>query len=221
MDKIVKPDTQTLWIKEAHSMNFDAVLDLGWCGRFTAACLKCGPPLVIIAKCFSFSWVLSLSLLPSLSFFCSFTPQRNRAADPGPLCAPPTCSRGHRWLKRWQVDSTLKLSIDPWEPNQTANPPSLSARSAQRHRGKGSSEAERAASTSAPSAYVAARCWEEPGAALEGCMAPLMWFQADVVDSSIGRPRSMIKSSHRVVIYGPPQTQTLSEHLCSWMFPSH
>lgn len=43
-----------------------------------------------------------------------------------PLCGLLTCSWGHGWLKQWQVDSTLKLSIDPRELNQTANPPSLS-----------------------------------------------------------------------------------------------
>lgn len=52
----------------------------------------------------------------------------SRAADPVPLCGLLTCSQGHGWLKQWQVDSTLKLSIDPRELNQTSNPPSLSVR---------------------------------------------------------------------------------------------
>lgn len=69
----------------------------------------------------------SLSLDCSPSHIGTHT-YRGRAADPVPLCAPPTCSRGHGWLKQWQVDSTLKLSIDHQELNQTANPQSLSAR---------------------------------------------------------------------------------------------
>lgn len=58
------------------------------------------------------------------------------AAEPTPLCFLPTCRLGRRWLKQWQVDSTLKPSIDPWELNQTANPPSLSARLSVAPRGR-------------------------------------------------------------------------------------
>lgn len=136
--------------------------DLGSCAQPVAVGLKSGSALVLITSDPS----VAFSYFP-LSFSHSLTPQRNRAADPSPLRAPPTCSQGHRWLKRWQVDSTLKLSIDPWELNQTASPPSLSARAAQWHRGKGSSEGERAVSTSASSVCTAARRWVEGGAALE------------------------------------------------------
>lgn len=132
--------------------------DPGWCAQLTAVGLKSGSTLVLIS-----SGLFSISL----SFLHSLTPQKNRAADPGPLRAHPTCIRGHRWLKQWQVDSTLKLSIDPWEPNQTASPPSLSARAAQRRRGKGSSEGERAGSTSASSVCAAVCSGEEGGASLE------------------------------------------------------
>lgn len=84
---------------------------------------------------FRFCYPLSISACPSFfSFFfllpldCSHTNTRTGLLIPSPLCGLPTCSRGHGWLKQWQVDSTLKLSIDPRELNQTANPPSLSGR---------------------------------------------------------------------------------------------
>lgn len=87
------------------------------------------------SKCF-FILTLFLPLL-RLSLDCSHTPTRariNRAANP--LCGLPTCSRGRRWLKQWQVDSTLKLSIDPRELNQTAKLPSLSVQARSGTKGK-------------------------------------------------------------------------------------
>ena len=79
---------------------------------------------------------------------------------------------GHRWLKRWQVDSTLKLSIDPWELNQTANPPSLSARAA--------SAAQREGKLGGLSARSTARRWMwisiRPAAAVEWSRAAIGLF---------------------------------------------
>lgn len=48
---------------------------------------------------------------------------------------------------------------------------------------------------------------------------------SDVVSSRCGficwTPPQHDQEQLQVVIYGPPQTQTLSEHLCGWMFPSY
>lgn len=87
-------------------------------------------PLILSLQVWVFLYPLSMSASSFLFLLTAHTQTcaRTAAADPVPLCGLPTWSRGHGWLKQWQVDSTLKLSIDPREPNQTANPPSLSAR---------------------------------------------------------------------------------------------
>lgn len=155
MDNIVKLDRQTSWIKEARSMNFDFRIPAD-------AHSSRQRDWKVVQHSFLSVQVFFLSLY--LSLLHSLTPQRNRAADPGPLRAPPTRSPGHRWLKQWQVDSTLKLSIDPWEPNQTASPPSLSARDAQRRaEGRGA----RRARGQPPPLHPQHCRGEEGGAALE------------------------------------------------------
>lgn len=179
--------------------------DLGWCAQLVAVGLKSGSTLILITSGAS----VAFSCFP-LSLFLTRSHQRKRAADPGPLRAPPTCSRGHRWLKRWQVDSTLKLSIDLWELNQTASPPSLSAWAAQWHRGKGSSEGERAVSTSASSVCMAARCWEEGGTALENRAALRCGFKQTlwIHPSDPCRHRAATRP-----LYLHPQTLILGERV--------
>lgn len=70
--------------------------------------------------------VSSSPLYACLSFFSWLLAYHCKDCWSHPIGGLPTCSWGHGWLKPWQVDSTLKPSIDPWEQNETANPLSLS-----------------------------------------------------------------------------------------------
>lgn len=125
------------WRKSSTHTKFDGNRDEKWLDRWILS-----PHLI------SAGLNVSLSSAYICLSVCTHTPQppsldcshinthMRRAADPVPLCGLLTCRWGHGWLKQWQVDSTLKLSIDPREPNQTANPPSLSTQALGRTEGE-------------------------------------------------------------------------------------
>lgn len=84
----IQTNRQTSWLTEPEC----------WCclGWLAAAGSNCGrPPNVLF---FSFSWVLPPPARPP-SILLLLTPLRNRAAEPSPLRAPPTCSRGSQMIK--------------------------------------------------------------------------------------------------------------------------